>query len=99
MKKLSPGNQGDSPKGTEMSVSLAAFLLQENISWSSCGCRLRSLGGLKQESSEGVLSRSRHKQYPKYATWAHLHELDEGLSWGRSAGGMAGSQSCRSRAG
>ena len=56
MKKLSPGNQGDSLKGTEMSVSISAFLLQEDVSWSNFHHRLRSLGGLEQESSERAMS-------------------------------------------
>lgn len=68
MKKLSPGNQGDSLKGTEMSVSISAFLLQEDVSWSNFRRRLRSLDGLEQESSERAMSRTRYKQYPKYAT-------------------------------
>lgn len=93
MKKLSPGNQGDSPKGTEMSVSLEAFLPRK-IFPGRCGCRLRSLGGLNRKAQEGVLSRSRHKQYPKYATW---HTC---MGWMRAELGqvsrMVGSQSCRS---
>ena len=86
MRKLSPGSQGDLPKGTEISISFSAFLLQDDVSWSSFGCRLRSLGMLEQECSEVALSRTRHKQYPKCTLWKHLHGMAVGLRWGRSGG-------------
>lgn len=63
MNKLSPGNQGDSPKGTEMSVSLAVFLLQENISWPQLRLQAKVTRWFETGNPQGaVLSRSRHKQ-------------------------------------